>query len=126
MKSKHFTIPIPIFDWDVVVSYLEKDEVIFKYLKRQGHPKDKIETDLYVEKCEYGVTVKLPDNTVVIRINRAEDKNILQKTIAHESHHASDYILTHIGMKFAMGISDEAFVYLQDYIAGIIFKKLGC
>lgn len=126
MKPKHFTIPIPIYEWDVIVSHQEKDNVLFRRIEKLGFKREDFESDLASDKSEYGFTVKLPQNTIVIRINNYNNKTQLFTTITHEGRHAADYILTHIGTKFVMNVSDEPFTYLQDYICGIIFKKLGC
>lgn len=126
MKHNHFKIAIPIYEWEVLVSHKERDEVLFKRLHKLGLSREDFESTLALKKG-YGVTMEWHEECIiVIRIINYYDRVSLLTTITHETNHAASYILKNAGIKIVMGISDEAHAYLQDYICGIIFKKLGC
>lgn len=124
MASQYFTVQVPIFDWEIFVSKQERDEVLFKRIEALGYDRKEFIDELALEKTDYGVTTMLSKKHIVIRLHQYSDKHELKRLIIHETHHAADYILINIGMKFMMNVSDEAFTYLQDFICGEIFKKL--
>lgn len=124
MAAQYFTVQIPIYGWEIIVSKKENDESLFRRLEQIGYNRKEFIEDLALEKTDYGITTMLSKKHIVIRLNNYPDKHELKRLVIHEAHHASDYILINIGMKFVMNVSDEAFTYLQDYICGEIFKKL--
>jgi hypothetical protein len=124
MKSKYFIVQVPIFDWEILVSKQEPDEALFKRIEKQGYERGDFSDDLSLDKHDYGVTAIVSKKLIVIRLQKWNDRTELKKLIIHESHHAADFILTNIGMKFMMNVSDEAFTYLQDFICGEIFREL--
>jgi len=124
MSGKYFTITVPIFHHEIIVSKQEKDETLFKRLTKSGQNYYECRQKLCLTKGEHGVTELFPNCTVVIRLERFNDNKELRELVIHEAKHAADYILHNIGMKDVMEISDEAYAYLQEFICGEIFKKL--
>jgi hypothetical protein len=103
---------------------MESDEVLFRRLKKYGHTIEQIKEELDLAKLDKGVTGKLPDNHIVIRLQKFSNNTELADLVLHESSHAKDFILYNIGAKFENDISDEVFTYLHEYINREILKKL--
>lgn len=125
MKTKFFYFRVPIYNLDVYVSYGQKDNYFFRRMEKEGYGFSKAHRKkLLINDNEHGVTDTLYDSNIIIRLGKSNDKKVLRGTIIHEGGHAGDYMLDEVGIKPVIGVSDEAFTYLKEYICTEIFKRL--
>lgn len=115
----YFIVENDIYPFDIMVSVDEEQEVLAKRLIDTGQDEE------FVNEI-----IKLPKNTLarsgifesnclllILKVN-GKNRYDLMSIIAHEVFHLTTLIMDRIGMKFQIGVSDEAYAYL---IAKIYF-----
>lgn len=118
----NFVIRLIPYSFDLMVSIDQTDKQLHTNLKRYGVEWD---DSLSMSPTNTGKAVMLPSNHVIVRIKKKHrNKYRVMAVVAHESFHAATFILDQLGFKFMLEVSDEAYAYLLDYIAGEIYKKL--
>ena len=117
-----FDIKCDIYPSDVLVFVDERKKNIKKLLKGINYSNKEISHTLKKIKQSNGRCRMMSDGLVVIILK--SNINDFYSKICHESFHASTFILDRIGVKFKLGVSDEAYAYLVGYISKEIFNKL--
>lgn len=121
MVSKFKVIPLHIYPFDVCVSINQTDAQVLKDLENNG---DESNWDLLVNlpsTC-LGRAVISPSNLSVIRFSVG--KEIPHSVIAHEIFHIATFIMSRVGMKLKLMVSDEAYAYLIGYLTDEVYKIL--
>jgi hypothetical protein len=117
-----FKINCDIYPSDVLVFVDEKNKGIKKRLRKIDYSNKEISRTLKKIKQSNGRCRMMSDGLVVMILK--SDVNDFYSKICHESLHATTFILDRIGVKFKLGVSDEAYAYLIGYISKEIFNKL--
>lgn len=125
MKPTHFTIPIEIYETNLLVSVDAKDEEFIKYAEHEGWLREDYQQCLNLQSQDLGVTSLVTPSRLIIRLKLyKEDKYAKLNLISHEVFHAVTILLYDKGMKLHINVSDEAFSYLLGHIVEEICKKL--
>lgn len=130
LKNKGFNIQLGIYPYTIFVSFgdVENFRKIFKEDKYMCDLKEDEILDIFkhFEEDYAAQTFPLDNGNVLIHFKFCEfkkDNLAMINTIAHESLHATEMILTRIGMKLNRK-TDEAFCYLHGYIVEQICKEI--
>ena len=107
-----------------MVSIDETDETILKRLIKYGITKEESGELLNLAETVRGRCVMLPSNQTVIRLKTLPKKYDMMSVISHEVFHATSFILSKIGMKMELFVSDEAYAYMIGFLTTKIYKKL--
>lgn len=121
-ESYYFIIPLHVYPFDIMVSVNEDDNLLKQRLLDNGNTEEEIDNVLPMRKTARGRTFTLLTNQTVIRL--VDDGSDLSGVIAHESFHATTFILERVGVSFDLNISDEAYSYLLQYIVEKITETL--
>lgn len=117
-KGKYFVIPLVIYPFDIVVSVDQDDNTLKEILKNHI---DEV-GDFFDKPLKAARTATFNNGLTVIRFKNYEATTL--STIAHESFHATTFILDFIDMPFCIDKNDEAYAYLHGYIVGKITSNL--
>lgn len=117
MKGRNFIIKGTVYPFDIMVSHNQTETQLKKELKKYKIPYDEI---LNMAETAIGRAVMLDTNQIIIRF-RGE---LTEGVIAHEAFHATSMLLSRIGVQLEIGISDEAYAYLLQYIVNEISNEL--
>jgi hypothetical protein len=115
-----FTIELPIYNIDLIVSFYNTRENVVKYVKKYWSfpDPDKIVVDAG---GAWGVTSYLSyGGPILLRVECATD---VVKTISHEVVHVVAYIMRSRGIEYTEA-SEEAFAYLTGHITSEIYKQI--
>lgn len=119
----YFIIPLYIYPFDIMISVNEDDNLLKQRLLENGNTEEEIDNVLPMRKTSRGRTFTLlATNQTVIRL--VDDGSDLSGVIAHESFHATTFILERVGVSFDLNVSDEAYSYLLQYIVEKITETL--
>ena len=122
--GSYFIIKLGVYPFDVMVSIDETDETILKRLIKYGITKEESGELLNLAETVRGRCVMLPSNQTVIRLKTLPKKYDMMSVISHEVFHATSFILSKIGMKMELFVSDEAYAYMIGFLTTKIYKKL--
>jgi hypothetical protein len=125
-KGKNFTMMVPIYPVDLMVSVAETDDQLVKAVNKWlSEESDKVILTEAIRNTRmepHGIVYEL-DGAVILRmyklIKTPEDHGYL----AHEIFHVVEKLAFHIGLKHCEK-SSEAFAYLISYLTTEIYKKL--
>lgn len=119
-KPKLFTIEIPLYNIDLIFSFLNPSEKVKSYLNKHWDFKD-LDTIVSDPGGARAVTSYLDyGGPILLRVVKADD---LTGTIAHEVFHVVAWIMRSRGVEYSAS-SEEAFAYLTGYITREIYIKL--
>lgn len=130
LKNKGFKIDSFIYPYSIFVSFGDLDN-FRKVFKEDEYFKDVSEEEIKdVFSCfndDYAArTLQLNNGNILIHfkyLHYPMSNSYMFNTIAHESLHATEMILTRIGMKLNRK-TEEAFCYLHGYIVEQICKEI--
>lgn len=132
LKNKGFKIDLSIYPYTIFVSFgdVENFRKVFKedeYFKDLSEEEIKDIFSNFIENDEYCArTLQLNNGDILIHfkyLHYPMSNSYMFNTIAHESLHATEMILTRIGMKLNRK-TGEAFCYLHGYIVEQICKEI--
>lgn len=120
--SKHVTIPIPIYEMNLILSIGETDDQLWDNLKKLGMTKKAFSDCLYPNSTN-GRAIFFQPCTCFIRLRNSKLTPHYHGLIAHEIFHIATFIMNEVGMTLS-GDSDEAYAYLISYLTEQIYKNL--
>jgi hypothetical protein len=120
VKSKSFILPYVIYPFDIMFSFGEPDDVLFRRLKSMGITEPEL---CNISGITQARTVVFNEGASIIRMKHipktSEDFGHLQ----HEIFHAVYFLFTRIGIKLC-DKSDEAFAYTIQYLTEQVYKRI--
>ncbi len=122
MESFIERIRIPIYDHSIFVMFDVADSDIIRYFDIAKYERNQYDEVIDREPGDAGLTHIMPNGNVVMVIHKGTDETF-DNVINHECFHATHFILDRIGMKFEIGVSDEAYAYLNAYIIDQVKKN---
>lgn len=121
---KNFIIRNKVYPFDIMISVDETDVALLSRLEKHGiADKSEFNKLCLMGDTVFGRTVMFKGNQTLIRLRGNTPGERTHGVIAHEAFHATAYIMNRIGMKFKIGVSDEAYTYLMEYIINEIYKN---
>lgn len=124
MKNKNFVIPLIVYPFDVMVSFGQTDDELLKTLSKSLTDDEIKDKKLWsIEKNGDGRTVLFGSGQTLIRMPKVPKSVKEYGTLQHEIFHATEFILSHIGMSLCKK-SDEAYAYLIGYLTTEIYKRI--
>lgn len=127
MKKKYksnFIIKCDIYPFEVMVSIDQTNDQLFKALEPYGYIRKECEELWDMSETVQGKCIMTTINHTIIRLKSMPDKYLFMGNIAHEVFHAVTFIMSSIGMKFKLEVSDEAYSYLTGYLTERIYREL--
>lgn len=122
--KQNFIIDLGFIPFDIMVSINESDDELMMQLLEYNNKKDECSDLMNLGELTTGRCVMLPSGQTVIRLKMQSDTNKLIGVIAHESFHASSFVLEKIGVPLEIMVSDEIFGYMTGFIVYEICKKI--
>lgn len=120
MKAKNFTISYVVYPFDIMFSFGETDQVLYRKLKCKGITEPEICDISGITRARTAVFKEGPS---IIRMKNipktAEEFGFLQ----HEIFHAVYFLFTRIGIELCEK-SDEAFAYAIQYLTEQVYKRI--
>ena len=124
-KGTYFIVNLGIFPFDIMFSVNESDATLLKRLRKYGVDNEELLKFVYDYENSNGRTKMFSTNHTVIRLSDFDDRYKFIGTLSHEIFHAVTFIYDRIGIKYELGVSDEAYSYAIGYVTRIAYEKLG-
>ena len=124
-NGTYFIVGLGIFPFEIMFSINETDDVLMKRLRKYGVDNEELLKFVYNYENSNGRTKMFGTNHTVIRISNFDDRYGFIGTLSHEIFHAITFIFDEIGIKYQLGVSDEAYSYAIGYVTKIAYEKLG-
>ncbi len=122
MESFIDRLRIPIYDHSIFIMFDVVDSDVIKHFDSLGYDRDQYDEVINRDPGDVGLTHIMPNGNVVMLIHKNKDGSY-DNVINHECFHATHFILDRIGMKFEIGVSDEAYAYLNAWIIDQVKKN---
>lgn len=120
---KRFTISVPIYLIDVIVSFGETDAEVKEYLTSIGLTKKEVKPSMLKDKSD-GIALMYSNNNLLLRLKKLPETYYYLGVLHHEIFHVVTLIMNKLSMKFELYKSDEAYAYLLEYITVEIYKEI--
>lgn len=120
---KRFTISIPIYLIDVIVSFGETDAEVKEYLTSIGLTKKEVKPSMLKDKSD-GIALMYSNNNLLLRLKKLPETYYYLGVLHHEIFHVVTLVMNKLSMKFELYKSDEAYAYLLEYITVEIYKEI--
>lgn len=120
----NFIIKNPIYPFDIMVSIDETDNELIDKLTKSKFKYEDLKDYLPMQNNVKGRCIKTPDNQIIIRLKTLPNKPEFYGVIAHESFHATSFIMSMVGIQFDLEYSEEAYTYMLQFIISEIYKKI--
>lgn len=112
----NFIINCQVYPFDVMFSLGQTDEELFEVLKRCELVTEMDGSSKWKNKKQLGYAIQFVGGQSLVRLRRIPETPEEHGALAHEILHATQFILDHVGIKYHIDYSDEAFTYLVQYI----------
>ena len=120
---KRFTISVPIYLIDVIVSFGETDAEVKEYLTSIGLTKKEVKPSMLKDKSD-GIALMYSNNNLLLRLKKLPETYYYLGVLHHEIFHVVTLIMNKLSMKFELYKSDEAYAYLLEYITVEVYKEI--
>jgi hypothetical protein len=119
IKPFYFIVQNDVYPFDIMVSVDEDKDVLAERLIDTGQDEDVVNEIINLSKNTLARSGIFESNALllILKVN-GKNRYELMSILAHEAFHLTTLIMDRIGMKFKIGVSDEAYAYL---IAKIYF-----
>lgn len=123
-KSKNFIIPLVVYPFDVMLSIAETDGQLKNRLYNLGISELDINLSMFESDTTKGRAIMFDTNQTLIRLRNYPNTSADYGVLHHEVFHCVSFIMEKVGMKFKIGVSDEAYSYLIQYLTTEIYKQI--